>query len=63
MNTVYAVEETFCDGIDYSRRVVSLWSSEDKALLAIKEYDEFNSVHSVHGADDITYEVVPWEVG
>ena len=60
MNIVYAVEETFCDGIDYSRRVVSLWSSEEKALLAIKEYDEFNSVH---GADDVTYEVVPWEVG
>ena len=60
MNTVYAVEETFCDGIDYSHRVLSLWSSEEKALLAIKEYDEFNMVH---GVDDVTYEVVPWDVG
>ena len=59
MNTVYAVEETFCDGIDYSHRVLSLWSSEEKALLTIKEYDEFNSVN---GIDDVTYEVVPWEV-
>ena len=59
MNTVYAVEETFCDGIDYSHWVLSIWSSEEKALLTIKEYDEFNSVN---GIDDVTYEAVPWEV-
>lgn len=59
MNTVYAVEETFCDGVDYSHRVIDLWSSEEKALLAVKEYDEFNMAHGIH---DVTYEVVPWEV-
>ena len=59
MNIVYAVEETFCDGIDYSHRVIGLWSSEEKALLAIKEQDELDMVH---GVDDVTYEVVTWEV-
>ena len=59
MNTVYAVEETFCDGIDYSHRVVSLWSSEEKALLAIQECDELDREYDVH---NVTYKVVPWEV-
>ena len=60
MNIVYAVEETFCDGTDYSRRVVSLWSNEDKALIAIQEYDSLDREYDVH---DVTYKVVPWEVG
>lgn len=60
MNTVYAVKVTWCDGIDHSSWVQSIWSTREKAEQAIVRYMELDEEVFEFNC---TYEVVEWEVG
>lgn len=60
MNTVYVVEVTWCDGYESSSWVQSIWSTEEKAELAIVGYKEQDEEDREYNH---LYEVVELEVG